>query len=95
MILSTTGTIEGREVERDLGIVFGDAVLGMACDRAPQGLPAQAQSLGTDAVIGTDTDREALGSDDGMLVASASGTAVTLERGGDGAPPSLSTRPGG
>lgn len=29
MILSTTDTIQGREVERYLGIAFGDAVLGV------------------------------------------------------------------
>lgn len=29
MILSTTATIQGRDVERYLGIVFGDAVLGV------------------------------------------------------------------
>jgi len=29
MILSTTDTIEGREVERYLGMAFGDAVLGV------------------------------------------------------------------
>lgn len=29
MILATTSTIQGREVERYLGIVFGDAVLGV------------------------------------------------------------------
>jgi uncharacterized protein YbjQ (UPF0145 family) len=29
MILSTTSTVEGRAVERYLGVVFGDAVLGV------------------------------------------------------------------
>jgi uncharacterized protein YbjQ (UPF0145 family) len=29
MIFTTTGTVEGREVDRYLGVVFGDAVLGV------------------------------------------------------------------
>lgn len=29
MILSTTSTVQGHEVERYLGVVFGDAVLGV------------------------------------------------------------------
>ena len=29
MIFTTTSTIQGREVERYLGVVFGDAVLGV------------------------------------------------------------------
>jgi len=29
MILSTTATLQGRQVERYLGLVFGDAVLGV------------------------------------------------------------------
>jgi len=106
MILSTTPTIQGREVERYMGIVFGDAVLGVnavkdllgslrdfiggrsgtyerelgrARDAAMQGLLAQAQELGADAVIGIDFDYEVLGANSGMLMVSASGTAVALK----------------
>lgn len=112
MILSTTATVEGREVERYLGLVFGDAVLGVnvfkdllgslrdivggrsgtyerelgaARDTAMQGLLAQATSLGADAVIGIDIDYEVLGQNGGMLMVSASGTAVALK--GSGASP--------
>ena len=108
MILSTTATIQGREVERYMGIVFGDAVLGVnavkdllgslrdfiggrsgtyerelgsARDLAMQGLVAQAQSLGADAVVGIDLDYEVLGANSGMLMVSASGTAVALKGG--------------
>jgi uncharacterized protein YbjQ (UPF0145 family) len=106
MILSTTSTVEGREVDRYLGRVFGDAVLGVnvvkdllgslrdfvggrsgayerelgaARDAAMQGLLAQARSLGADAVIGIDLDYEVLGANGGMLMVSASGTAVALK----------------
>ena len=123
MILSTTATIEGRGVERYLGVVFGDAVLGVnvvkdllgslrdfiggrsgtyerelgrARDVAMQGLLAQAQELGADAVIGIDFDYEVLGANSGMLMVSASGTAVALKGGAEGpAPGGPWTRPTG
>jgi uncharacterized protein YbjQ (UPF0145 family) len=118
MILSTTSTVQGREVERYLGVVFGDAVLGVnvvkdllgslrdfvggrsgtyerelgaARDAAMQGLLAQAQELGADAVIGIDLDYEVLGANSGMLMVSASGTAVALKGAADGGGPA----PGG
>lgn len=121
MILSTTSTIQGREVERYLGVVFGDAVLGVnvvkdflgsirdfvggrsgtyerelgtARDTALQGLLAQARSLGADAVIGIDIDYEVLGSNNGMLMVSASGTAVALRPEAGAPSPSPWTRPG-
>lgn len=122
MILSTTSTIQGREVERYLGVVFGDAVLGVnvlkdflgsirdfvggrsgtyerelgtARDVAMQGLVAQAQALGADAIIGIDFDYEVLGSQGGMLMVSASGTAVTLRGEASEAAASPWTRPAG
>ena len=111
MILSTTSTVEGREVDRYLGVVFGDAVLGVnvvkdllgslrdfvggrsgtyerevgrARDVAMQGLLGQAQELGGDAVIGIDFDYEVLGANSGMLMVSASGTAVALKAAAEG-----------
>lgn len=106
MILSTTATIQGREVDRYLGVVFGDTVLGVnflkdflgsirdfvggrsgtyerelgtARDSAMRELTEQAQALGADAVIGIDIDYEVLGQNNGMLMVSASGTAVALK----------------
>lgn len=38
----------------------------------------RAAQLGADAVVGVDIDYEVLGSDNGMLMVSVSGTAVTL-----------------
>ncbi len=105
MLFTTTGTVQGREIESYLGVVFGDAVLGVnvfkdllgglrdmiggrsgtyerelgaARDAAMQALMAQAQGLGADAVVGIDIDYEVLGSNNGMLMVSASGTAVRL-----------------
>jgi uncharacterized protein YbjQ (UPF0145 family) len=125
MIFSTTSTIQGREVDRYLGVVFGDAVLGVnvfkdllgglrdivggrsgtyerelgaARDVAMNALAEQARSVGADAVIGIDIDYEVLGSNNGMLMVSASGTAVTLKGGAAqaaGPGPSPWTRPGG
>ena len=122
MILSTTATIQGHEVERYMGIVFGDAVLGVnavkdllgslrdfiggrsgtyerelgrARDVAMQGLLAQAQELGADAVIGIDFDYEVLGANSGMLMVSASGTAIALKGSAEGPAPGPWTRPTG
>jgi uncharacterized protein YbjQ (UPF0145 family) len=114
MIFTTTSTIEGREIDRYLGVVFGDAVIGVnifkdllgglrdivggrsgtyerelgaARDTALANLTAQAQGIGADAVVGIDFDYEVLGSNNGMLMVSASGTAVVLKGGGTAAPP--------
>lgn len=113
MILSTTPTIQGREVERYMGVVFGDAVLGVnavkdlfgsvrdfiggrsgtyerelgsARDVAMRALVEQAQELGADAVVGIDLDYEVLGANNGMLMVSASGTAVALKGGATAGP---------
>lgn len=123
MIYATTSTIQGREVEAYLGVVFGDAVLGVnvfkdlfasirdvvggrsgtyerelgnARDTAMAALTEQARALGADAILGIDIDYEVLGSNNGMLMVSASGTAVRL-KGGAGAAPAAGpwARPAG
>lgn len=114
MIYATTSTLQGREVEAYLGIVFGDSVLGVnvfkdllgglrdivggrsgtyerelgaARDAAMQNLTAQAEALGADAILGIDMDYEVLGSNNGMLMVTASGTAVRLKpQAGGGSP---------
>ena len=53
--------------------------LGNARDAAMRALTAQAEALGADAIIGIDLDYEVLGSNNGMLMVSASGTAVRLK----------------
>src|SRR3954469_4546723 len=102
MIFTPTATLDGQPIERYLGLVFGDAVLGVNAfkdflgglrdivggrsgtykrelgsgrDNTMQGLVAQAQALGADAVVGISFDYEVLGSNNGMLMVTVSGTA--------------------
>ena len=106
MIVTTTHNIEGRAVERYLGIVTGEAILGanlfrdifanirdivggrsaayekelaQARDIALQEMQDRAQQMGANAVLGVDLDYEVLGQANGMLMVSASGTAVVVK----------------
>lgn len=105
MILTTTPTIEGRPVQRYLGIVTGEAILGAnifkdlfagirdivggrsatyerelgtAREIALQEMREKAAQLGANAVVGVDLDYEVLGTNSGMLMVNASGTAVVI-----------------
>jgi uncharacterized protein YbjQ (UPF0145 family) len=53
--------------------------LQRARDIAMQELQQRAQDLGANAVVGVDLDYEVLGQSNGMLMVSASGTAVVVE----------------
>jgi uncharacterized protein YbjQ (UPF0145 family) len=53
--------------------------LQRARDIALQELRERAQGLGANAVVGIDLDYEVLGQNNGMLMVSASGTAVVVE----------------
>lgn len=53
--------------------------LRTAREDALREMAAQARSRGADAVIGVDLDYEVLGTSNGMLMVSSSGTAVALE----------------
>jgi uncharacterized protein YbjQ (UPF0145 family) len=53
--------------------------LQRARDFAMQELQQRAQELGANAVVGVDLDYEVLGQGNGMLMVSASGTAVVVE----------------
>jgi uncharacterized protein YbjQ (UPF0145 family) len=106
VIITTTPTIEGRQIKGYLGIVTGEAILGAnvfkdlfagirdivggrsatyeaelqrARDIALRELQERAQGLGATAVVGVDLDYEVLGTGNGMLMVSASGTAVVLD----------------
>lgn len=50
-----------------------------ARNEALEEMKRRAASLGANAIIGVDIDYEVLGSDNGMLMVTASGTAVTVE----------------
>lgn len=81
--------ISGVNVFKDLGAslrnVFGGRAasyedeLSKARDNAMQEMSARAAQRGANAIIGVDIDYEVLGSDNGMLMVTASGTAVVVE----------------
>ena len=106
MIITTTNSIEGRQIQDYLGVVFGEMISGidfvrdftagltnffggrsnsyeeeLVDDRknALRELEERAARLGADAVVGVKMDYEVLGSDNGMLMVTVSGTAVTLK----------------
>lgn len=53
--------------------------LTTARDNALRELEQRAAAAGANAIVGVDIDYEVLGSDNGMLMVSASGTAVVVE----------------
>ena len=55
-----------------------EKALRQARDIALQEMQLDAQALGADAVVGVDLDYETLGVENGMLMVTASGTAVKL-----------------
>ncbi|MDB1678074.1 MULTISPECIES: putative heavy metal-binding protein [Enterococcus] len=82
--------ITGINVLKDLGAglrnVFGgrsksyEDELMTAREEALREMEARGKSLGADAIIGVKMDYEVLGSDNGMLMVTCSGTAVKLNR---------------
>lgn len=105
MIITTTPTIEGRQIVEYHGVIFGEVISGInfvkdffagirnivggrsnsyeeeltkARTNALRELEERAQRLGANAVVGVDIDYEVLGNDNGMLMVTASGTAVTI-----------------
>lgn len=108
MIISTTSTLQNKNVRQYLGIVTGEAILGanifrdffaglrdivggrsgayeeslrQAKDIAMREMQEAAERLGANAVIGVDLDYETIsvGQGGGMLMVSASGTAVIVD----------------
>ena len=106
MIVTTTPSIEGREIINYCGIVFGEVISGvdvvkdfvaglsnffggrsntyeeellMARETALKEMEERAAALGANAVVGVDSDYEVLGADNGMLMVTASGTAVVIK----------------
>jgi uncharacterized protein YbjQ (UPF0145 family) len=105
MILTTTQSVEGRQIREYKGIVTGEAILGAnvfrdlfasvrdivggrsgayekelqkAREIALEEMRDAATKLGAHAVVGIDLDYEVLGSNNSMMMVTASGTAVTL-----------------
>lgn len=106
MIITTTPTIEGKEIVEYKGVVFGEVISGVnfikdfaaglsnffggrsstyedeliiARENAMKEMEQRAYQLGANAVVGVDIDYEVLGSDNGMLMVTASGTAVVYQ----------------
>ncbi|SIN89891.1 heavy metal-binding domain-containing protein [Vannielia litorea] len=86
MIAATAPSVEGRSITACKGIETGEAILGgrsAACEQewgksrrtALAEMEERDAELGAQAVVGVDLDYEVI---DNMLMASASGTAVTL-----------------
>ena len=105
MIITTTPTIEGKQITDYLGIVFGEVISGVdfvkdfaaglsnffggrsgsyeeelirAREQAMQEMGQRAYQIGADAVVGVDVDYEVLGTNNGMLMVTVSGTAVRI-----------------
>ena len=84
----TGETIIGANIFKDIfagirDIVGGrsgsyERVLAEARENALDEMAAKAKDLGADAVIGIDLDYETLGANGGMIMVTASGTAVKL-----------------
>lgn len=106
MIVTTTQSIEGRQIMEYRGIVFGEVITGInvlkdfaagarnffggrsatyeeelisARQQALDELEQRAAEAGANAVVGVDIDYEVLGANNGMLMVTASGTAVVVE----------------
>ncbi|MEG0250268.1 MAG: putative heavy metal-binding protein [Peptostreptococcus sp.] len=105
MVITTTSSVEGREILAYKGIVFGEVVSGVnfmkdigagfrnffggrsqgyenelmrAREEALDEMAGRAENIGADAVVGVKMDYEVLGTDNGMLMVTCSGTAVKL-----------------
>lgn len=81
--------ITGINMFKDMGAglrnIFGgrsqgyENELAQARNNALRELQERAAALGANAVVGVDVDYEILGADNGMLMVSASGTAVVVQ----------------
>lgn len=105
MIVTTTNSIEGKEIIAYKEIVFGEVITGVnmfkdmaagfrnifggrsasyenelleARTEAIAEMKQRAAQIGANAVIGVKVDYETLGTDNGMLMVTVSGTAVVV-----------------
>jgi len=106
MIVTTTPSIEGKNIVEYRGIVFGEVISGVnfikdfaaglsnffggrsasyeeelitARENALREMEQRAREVGANAVVGVDIDYEVLGANNGMLMVTASGTAVVCQ----------------
>ena len=81
--------ISGVNMFKDIAASFRNMVGGRSAsyeeelqrtrDGAIAEMMQRAQQMGANAIVGVDIDYEMLGSDNGLMMVSASGTAVTIE----------------
>ena len=74
MLLTTTNTIEGKEITQYFG-----SVLREAKETALKEMSDHATQLGANAVIAIDLDYETVGGSGSMLMVTAAGTAVRYQ----------------
>jgi len=71
MIITTTGSVEGRQIAEYRGIVFGEVISGI---NFLKDIGASLRNI----LGGRSQGYEVLGADNGMLMVTCSGTAVKL-----------------
>lgn len=103
MLVTTTPSIEGKQITEYKGVVFGEVIAGVdfvkdfaaglsnffggrsstyedelikARENAMREMEQRAYVVGANAIVGVDIDYEVLGTNNGMLMVTASGTAV-------------------
>ncbi len=74
MLLTTTNTIEGKEITQYFGIVLREAK-----ETALKEMSDHAARMGANAVIAVDLDYETVGRSGSMLMVTAAGTAVRYQ----------------
>ena len=95
MLLTTTNTIEGKEITQYFGIVSGETIIGAnvfggragsyesvlreAKETALKEMSDHAARMGANAVIAVDLDYETVGGSGSMLMVTAAGTAVRYQ----------------
>ena len=72
ILVTTTPSVDGYTITNYQGIVFGEVVSGVNMFKD--------LGAGLRNVVGVDIDYEVLGADNGMLMVTASGTAVQIAR---------------
>ena len=105
MIITTTNSLDNRQIKEYITIVTGETIIGAnalkdffasitdvlggrsssyekvlrkAKDTAMKEMIENAKEVGADAIVGIDLDYETVGENGGMLMVTASGTAVKL-----------------
>ena len=79
MILTTTPTIQGHNIETYYGIVTSEVIIGANVVKDfMASIQQRATAMGANAVVGIDLDFETVGETGSMLMVSVSGTAVKI-----------------